>query len=317
MGGKCLLTAWVTLADNPAPLRVVEKGGLQRENDRLRIMSSEALDLCEKARTLAPMLVLELPSSCSPQIPTEKHRIPVEASGSASLEGIVTALNNRIVTEKKSYQDQQAIVDGKPSEHLVATLEPINKVIEQENKQRREAAEKEARQKKQPDAQVSEIPLLSHPIKPDTFGRHLQSYGSSGEYEALFNVGTSLLNLKANEPLPSVIPGAVEAVDKAIARWKSRMGEGKNDDEKKSLKRIRDQKIDRLKELQNLLVALQNEAELGKTAAKKAAESQKILAALRDHPLHMKDVLPAGEYRLLIQPSGNAPWLTLVLFKIQ
>jgi hypothetical protein len=312
--GKCLLTAWVTAADHAAPLRVVEKGGLQRNNERLQIKSSEALDLCEKARNLGPMVVLELPSSCSPQLPPEKHRIPVETSGSASLDGIVTALNNRIITEKKNHEDQQRIADGK-SPKLVAALDPVNKVIEQENKERHEAAEKEAKHKKQPLVKVVETPVLTYPMKTKDFGNHLKSYGNSSEYENLFKVGENLLNLKANEPLPIVIPGAVEAADKAISRWGLRMGEGNNSKEKERLKNIYDQKIARLKELRELLVALQNEPELSKTAKRKAAESQRILDALNKHPLHKKDVLPTGEYRLLIQPSDRAPWLTLVLFK--
>ena len=348
--GKCLLTAWVTAAGNGAALRVVD-GGLQRDKALLRITNSEARDLCKEARTRGTMeplakpprrdggtphslgrrdsevaliegfarasMVLELPTSCSPQLPPEKHRIPVEADGAASLEGITTALNNRINTEKEINKNQQAIADGKTSQRLGDALAPINKAIEVENNARHEAAKKELKKNngKQPSGTVVNTPILSHPIKPADFGNHLKSYGNSTEYEGLFNVGERLLKPGANEPLISIIPSAREAADKAISRWKSRLGEGKNDEEKKSLKSIRDQNIARLGELRELLDALQNEAELGKAAAKKAADSQKILDALKDHPLHKKDMVPPGEYRLLIQPSANAPWLTLVLFK--
>jgi hypothetical protein len=308
-------TAWVPVEN--APFRTVESAdmkGIKRNGNEIRVADGLAQDLCGAADRWKWKMQMELPLSCSLETPQKKRSVLFTPSSlSASLEEITNALAHGITSAEQALSTQKEIANGKMSPNLTNAVAAINKTIDDDNKAR-EAREKKGN--KQHPNEVDEIPRVSQPDDPKELGKLLKRYakGRPGHYDPLFKAGEALLDMKGKNPVGN-LDDAIKGVRTAREAVKLATTKG-TPTETEKLRNAAAPEIDRLDQLEGLLAALKTEPNLRAAATTETDMAKKRLDWLTKHPLKDPGILPPGEYRLLVQPTGTDRWLTLVLFTV-
>jgi hypothetical protein len=286
------------------PLRKVQ-GGVNRDGHKFRISNSEANALAGLAAGRDWRPQLELPSVCS-ILPGELLRVPVTADGTADAVHYIEGIEARIRTE-------EALLEKTKTTPTLAD-EALKNVNAHAAPPKQDGKGNGNKKDKEPPVTTT-ITHLVDPRDPKKLGEHLQSYGSSGVYESLWNAGRDLIALAAGKELVVELRDTASALDQTITKA-SRLEGGKNAEEKKKLEDERQGRLASLKSLKALIEALLVEQKLRVEADANAKRAQLELSRLRENPLAKCDKLPPGEYRLLVHMAENTVPITLVHFKI-